>query len=231
MPNPPPRIKRSFALPLRFSLPPPTAPRSTITRLPHTRSFLLHTSPPTATPSHTLAHMPLAQQRRSRIRFVGLEHLNWPTDASEGTRSWSFEHPIDRERLTVGSRISILREKPPNPSALLGQHSLRIAQSPPIPLLEGVILGLEAAAEGIVTFTITDDFAGGLSTIRAPAKYTTLARGGGWSWKAKPLALGYHRGWTLRYPTRVGADSLRRPKTERAQPRVQLMTFAQFDDL
>lgn len=173
-----------------------------------------------------------AQRHKNRIHFVGLEHLHWPTGASEGTRSWSFEHMIDTEKISVGSRIAIMREKPPQSTPLPSwMPNARPTHSSPIPLLEGEVLGLRNTNDGNVIFTISDDFAGGLTTVQVPAKFTTLDKGGGWAWSAKPLALGRNRGWTLKYPTRVGASSLRRPRTRRAQPRAQSPTSASLSEV
>ncbi|KZP02066.1 hypothetical protein FIBSPDRAFT_970546 [Athelia psychrophila] len=178
--------------------------------------------------------MPLAQPTNNRVQFVALEYLHWPTGATEGTRSWGFEHTIDNRKLSVGSKISIMRERPPQASPLprllqLSRPS-NSRRRPPSPLLEGAVLGIKEVAEGIVTFTISDDFAGGLSTLRVPARATTLGTRGGVARKALSLSLGQGRGWTLQYPTLVEADSLQRPKKKRAQPRAPLLTFAPFDD-
>lgn len=148
----------------------------------------------------------------SRIRFVGGVSFDQKLNTNSCSRSWTFYQAIDMDGIYVGANIAIMKYHP------LHQNNL----DPSLPdstlysqsiLLEGTVLGIRNAKEGVVTYIITDDFAKELTTICIPASATTISPRGGWVTKAKPLR--NLKGPILCYPTLIWARDLRPPSAQR----------------
>lgn len=171
--------------------------------------------------------MPRRLQEIPRIRFVGDESLYWGSDASRGTRTWVFHHPIDSRDIFVGADIAIMRNHPLHHDNLESSFSFPSGHSSrlrPV-LLEGKVLGIRRVKNGVVTFTVTDELSGGLTAVSVPASRTTISPDGGWHMKARPIW--EQTGPVLRYPMRVWPHDLQRPAEHRRQfTRPNSPTFA-----
>lgn len=152
--------------------------------------------------------------------------MYWGTDASRGTRTWTFRRSIDVRDIFRGANISIMRNPlhqdsldPPSESLL--NHT---KQTRPV-LLEGKVLGIRRVKKGVVTYTITDEISGELTEVNVPVSHTAISPDGGWNIKARPIW--EQRGPVLRYPTWVWAHDLQRPRERKRRfIRVGSPTFA-----
>lgn len=156
---------------------------------------------------HTLSSpMPL------RIRIVGGEYSDQNHNSDTHHRSWTFYQSIDMDGIHVGANIAILKYHPLHQQNLDPSlpDSTLYAQSV---LLEGTVLGIGNARAGVVTFVITDDFTRELTTIRIPARATTISPSGGWVTKAKLIRR--QRGLVFRYPSLIRAQDLQPPSDQR----------------
>lgn len=175
--------------------------------------------------------MPHHSQTVHRIRFVGSESLDWKTNARSGTRSWIFHQAINQENIHIGvnDNIAILRNHPFHQDSLdsmsISSSDLNSNPRPKAILLEGKVLGVKSARDGMVNFIVTDNTAGGLTTLCIPAKATAISTDGGWIMKAKPLR--GQKGPVVRYPTRIRAHDLKTPAA-RKRPGAVSPTFAPY---
>ncbi|KZP05598.1 hypothetical protein FIBSPDRAFT_967135 [Athelia psychrophila] len=150
-----------------------------------------------------------------RIRFVGGESLGWRSNSASGTRSWTLYQQIDMEHIHVGANITILRCHPThqdNPDSSSGSSSSSLSHPSPHPLtvlLEGKVLGIESAKRGSVIFIVKDSTAGGLTTVRVPAKATAINPKGGLTKMAKSLRK--QKGPVIPYFTWLKACDLQTP--------------------
>ncbi|KZP21115.1 hypothetical protein FIBSPDRAFT_1021421 [Athelia psychrophila] len=157
--------------------------------------------------------MPHHSNTIQRIRFVGGEWLDWKPEAASGKRSWAFYQAIDLEGIHTGANIAIMRCHPLHQDSL--DSSLTSSIRSKATLLEGRVLGIKRVREGLITYVITDDIAGGLTTLRIPASATTVNPDGGLHTGAKMLRK--HRGPALRFPTWIDAHDLQAPMARRRQ--------------
>ncbi|KZP03928.1 hypothetical protein FIBSPDRAFT_891080 [Athelia psychrophila] len=148
-------------------------------------------------------------QPTHHIHFVGGVSLDSKTTSH--SRSWIFYQMIDRKSIRIGAKITIMRHHPLHQDNLDPSLSNSALYARGI-LLEGEVLGVRGARDGVVTFTITDDCNRVLTTIRVPASAMTISLKGGW--EAGAIAL-RKKGAIIFYPMWIWAKDLQPPAMQR----------------
>lgn len=161
-------------------------------------------------PTFGLPRMTRQQPALRPVRFVGDESLDWQSKGSKGAPTWNFAEPIDRRKISVGADIAIMRYHPLHHESLdCFGDTISLGSV----ILQGKVLGIRRVKMGVVTFSVTDETTGGITSVSIPASYTTISEGGGWHTKAQPLRQQW--GLVLRYPMHIRAHDLQAPMVQK----------------